>query len=32
MQTRLEWAALATFAIVGAGWIYLWQNSGAFDR
>jgi hypothetical protein len=31
-QTTLEWVALATFAIVGAGWIYFWQNSGTFDR
>ncbi len=31
-QATMEWAALITFALVGAGWIYLWQNTGAFDR
>lgn len=31
-QTTMEWAALITFALVGAGWIYFWQNTGAFDR
>lgn len=31
-QATMEWAALITFALVGAGWIYFWQNTGAFDR
>lgn len=31
-QATMEWAALITFALVGAGWIYFWQNIGAFDR
>jgi hypothetical protein len=29
-QTTMEWVALVAFALVGAGWIYFWQNSGAF--
>ncbi len=31
-QSTMEWAALITFALVGAGWIYFWQNPGMFDR
>ena len=31
-QSTMEWAALITFALVGAGWIYFWQNPGVFDR
>jgi hypothetical protein len=31
-QTAMEWFALATFALVGAGWIYFWQHSGMFER
>jgi len=31
-QSTMEWVALVTFALVGAGWIYFWQNTGAFDR
>jgi hypothetical protein len=29
-QTTMEWVALVAFALVGAGWIYFWQNSNAF--
>lgn len=31
-QSTMEWTALITFALVGAGWIYFWQNPGMFDR
>ena len=31
-QATMEWVALVAFALVGAAWIYFWQNSAAFDR
>ena len=31
-QTAMEWTGLVAFALVGAGWIYFWQNCAAFDR
>lgn len=31
-QTTIEWVALVAFALVGAGWIYFWQNTGVFER
>ena len=31
-QSTMEWAALVTFALVGAAWIYFWQNPGMLDR
>lgn len=31
-RATMEWVALIAFALVGAGWIYFWQNTGSFDR